>query len=130
LIDGTERDVPDEPYTLVIAGRSIQAVAPQSQLPCPKGAAMLDLRGMTVMPGIIDCHDHLADLEGGMQQRAAIPPSLAVFKAGQAFHHTLLGGFTSIRDASGVDPGMKMAVEQRLIPGLRLMIAAHQVRRT
>lgn len=78
---------------------------------------------MTVIPGLIDCHDHLANLEGGMVARAAIPPSLAVFKTAQSFKETLLGGFTSIRDASGVDLGMKMAVEQGLIPGPRLKIS-------
>ena len=75
------------------------------------------------MPGMADCHDHLADLEGGMQQRAGIPPSLAVFLAAEAFNKTLLGGFTAIRDASGVDLGMKLAVERGLIPGPRLKIS-------
>ena len=78
---------------------------------------------MTLMPGMVDCHDHLADLEGGMVQRAAIPPSLAVFMAAEAFQETLLGGFTAIRDASGVDLGMKMAVERGLILGPRLKIS-------
>src|SRR5581483_8189217 len=87
------------------------------------GAVQVDLHGMTVMPGLIDCHDHLANLAGGMVARAAIPPSLAVFKAAQSFKETLLGGFTAIRDASGVDLGMKLAVEQGLIPGPRLKIS-------
>lgn len=75
------------------------------------------------MPGLIDCHDHLGDLEGSMQQRAAIPPTLAIFKTAEAFQKTLLAGFTAIRDASGVDLGMKMAVEQGLIAGPRLKIS-------
>jgi imidazolonepropionase-like amidohydrolase len=77
------------------------------------------------MPGMIDCHDHLANLEGGMVARAAIPPSLAVLKTAHTLHDTLLGGFTSIRDAGGVDLGMKLAVEQGLIPGPRLMISVN-----
>jgi imidazolonepropionase-like amidohydrolase len=58
-----------------------------------------------------------------MQQRAGIPPSLAVFLTAEAFKNTLSGGFTAIRDASGVDLGMKMAVERGLIPGPRLKIS-------
>ena len=50
-------------------------------------------------------------------------PRLAVFKAAEAFKKTLLAGFTAIRDASGVDLGMKLAVEQGLIPGPRLKIS-------
>lgn len=123
LIDGTGQRVPTAPYSMVIDDGSIRAVAPQSQLPYPDGAQSIDARGMTLMPGLIDCHDHLANLEGGMVTRAAIPPTLAIFKTAQVFRETLLSGFTSIRDASGVDIGMKLAVEQGLIPGPRLKIS-------
>jgi imidazolonepropionase-like amidohydrolase len=123
LIDGSGRAVSEEPAALVVEGRFIRAVDLQSQLACPEQAEKIDLHGLTLMPGMADCHDHLADLEGGMQQRAGIPPSLAVFLTAEAFKNTLLGGFTAIRDASGVDLGMKMAVERGLIPGPRLKIS-------
>ena len=123
LIDGSGQANFKEPVAMIVEGRHIRAVLPQSQLACPEGAEKFDLQGMTLMPGLVDCHDHLADLEGGMQQRAAIPPSLAVFLAAEAFKKTLMGGFTAIRDASGVDLGMKMAVDRGLIPGPRLKIS-------
>lgn len=123
LIDGSGQPVTDEPAAMLVEGARIQAVGLQSQLACPEQAEKIDLRGMTLMPGMADCHDHLADLEGGMQQRAGTPPSLAVFLAADAFKKTLLGGFTAIRDASGVDLGMKMAVDRGLIPGPRLKIS-------
>jgi imidazolonepropionase-like amidohydrolase len=123
FVDGAGAAPPPEPYALLIEGRRIAAVAPQRELACPPDATPIDARGMTVMPGLIDCHDHLADLEGTMQERAAIPPTLAVFKTAQVFHDTLLGGCTGVRDASGVDLGMKLAVEQGLIPGPRLKIS-------
>ena len=123
LIDGSGQNPPDEPVAMIVSGRTIQAIDLQSRLPAPEGSKKVDLHRMTLMPGMVDCHDHLADLEGGMTQRAAIPPSLAVFMAADAFKKTLLAGFTSIRDASGVDLGMKMAVERGLIPGPRLKIS-------
>jgi imidazolonepropionase-like amidohydrolase len=125
LLDGAGGAVPSEPYAMVIADRRIDALAPQSQLGCPEGGQEYDLRGMTLMPGMIDCHDHLAVQEGGMVARAAIPPSLAVLRTARTFHDTLLGGFTAIRDAGGVDLGMKLAVEQGLIPGPRLKISVN-----
>ena len=125
LIDGNGGSVPGEAYAMVLDGARIKALAPQAQLPCPEGFETLDLKGMTVMPGLIDCHDHLANLEGGMVARAAVPPSLAVLKTARTFHDTLLGGFTAVRDAGGVDLGMKLAVEQGLIPGPRLKISVN-----
>ena len=123
LLDGLGAPPPAEPYALLVDGATIVAIAPLRELRCPDGAHAIDATGMTVMPGLIDCHDHLANLEGGMQARAAITPTLAIFKTAQVFHDTLLGGCTSVRDASGVDLGMKQAVEQGLIPGPRLKIS-------
>lgn len=123
LIDGSGQPVPARPSALLVEGSRVARVASQADLPCPDGAVRVDLEGKTLMPGLIDCHDHLANLEGSMVQRAATPPTLAVFKAAESFKKTLLAGFTSIRDASGVDQGMKMAVEQGLIPGPRLKIS-------
>lgn len=123
LIDGSGQTASPEPSAMVVEGRTIRAIGPQAQIACPEQAEQIDLRGMTLMPGMADCHDHLADLEGGMQQRAGIPSSLAVFLAAESFKKTLLGGFTAIRDASGVDLGMKMAVDRGLIPGPRLKIS-------
>lgn len=125
LLDGSGDPMPDGAYALLVEGERITAIAPQEQLPPPPSAQMIDAAGGTVMPGMIDCHDHLANLPGGMVARAAIPPSLAVFLAADSFKQTLLSGFTAIRDASGVDLGMKMAVDQGLIPGPRLRISVN-----
>jgi imidazolonepropionase-like amidohydrolase len=125
LIDGSGEPPPPGPYALLVEGEKIAALAPQYELPPPEGAQVIDGRGMTVMPGLIDCHDHLANLGGGMVARAAIPPSLSVFLAAESFRQTLQAGITSVRDASGVDLGMKMAVERGLIPGPRLKISVN-----
>ena len=125
VIDGSGAPVPDVPYAILVENERIKVVAPQEELPRPPGAQALDVGGKTVMPGMIDCHDHLANLPGGMVARAAIPPSLSVFMAADSFKQTLLAGFTAVRDASGVDLGMKMAVDQGLIPGPRLKISVN-----
>jgi imidazolonepropionase-like amidohydrolase len=125
LVDGSGATPPEAPQALLVEGDRIVAVAPHAQLPPPPGAQLIDAGGMTLMPGMIDCHDHLANLGGGMVARAAIPPSLAVFMAAESFRQTLQAGITAVRDASGVDLGMKMAVERGLIPGPRLKISVN-----
>ena len=125
LIDGTGDPKGDRPYALLVDGRHIEAVAPVADLPCPDGAVEIDVGGSTVMPGLIDCHDHLGIMEGSMRDRAAIPASLAVIKTAEVLKDTLLAGFTSLRDAGGLDYGLKLAVEQGLIQGPRLKISVN-----
>jgi imidazolonepropionase-like amidohydrolase len=66
----------------------------------PKGATVIDWRRFTVMPGLIDLHTHLADVETSSDVAAPIKTSLTeTLKLGEA--HALLtlkAGFTSVRD--------------------------------
>jgi len=45
---------------ILVADGRIKAVG--SSITIPEGAKVIDLSGMTVLPGLIDCHTHLADL--------------------------------------------------------------------
>ncbi len=125
LIDGTGAALGDRPYALRIEHGRIAAVAPQQELGNPDGLACFDAAGLTVMPGMIDCHDHQSAMEGSLRDRAAIPPTLAVLKTAEILHRTLCNGFTAIRDAGGLDWGMKLAAEQGLIPSPRLRISVN-----
>ena len=59
LIDGTGRD-PIEKVSIIIDSNRIKSVEPVSIY--PDKTNVLDLRGLTVMPGLIDCHLHLGGL--------------------------------------------------------------------
>jgi imidazolonepropionase-like amidohydrolase len=124
LLDG--RSLPDgRPWSVLVEGERIAAVGPASELKPPEGVESIDARGLTLMPGMIDCHDHMASIPGGMRERSLIPPSLAVLRAAATLEDTLLGGFTAIRDAGGLDQGVKLAVEQGLIAGPHLQISVN-----
>lgn len=123
LIDGTGTAHGAQPFAVHVRGRTIEAVAPEADVSCPEGATPIDLHGHTLMPGLIDAHDHMAIMQGSMKERAAIPPSLAVLKTAAILHDTMLAGFTSVRDAGGLDHGVKLAAEQGLIPSPRLKIS-------
>jgi imidazolonepropionase-like amidohydrolase len=58
LIDGTGADpVPDT--TVIVRGTHICAVGPRAGTPLPENATVLEARGRTVLPGLIDLHQHV-----------------------------------------------------------------------
>jgi imidazolonepropionase-like amidohydrolase len=123
LIDGTGAP-PKRDMALTIEGHMITDVRPSAGLP-PAGerVKVYDCPSLTAIPGIIDCHDHLAHLGLDVKQRMNTAPSLAVLQVGRWATETLMTGVTAFRDAAGVDLGVKMAVEQGVTPGPRLFIS-------
>ncbi|HLJ61113.1 MAG TPA: amidohydrolase family protein [bacterium] len=89
----------------------------------PAGAHVYDGSRCTAMPGIIDCHDHVAHFGLDLTRRFQLAPSLAVLQVGRWLDDTLRAGVTTLRDAAGVDLGVKMAVDQGVIDGPRLLIS-------
>ena len=59
LIDGTGHD-PIHKATVKIKGNRIDYAG--SETGYPEGAKIIDLQGLTIMPGLIDCHLHLGGL--------------------------------------------------------------------
>ena len=54
--------LPDQ--TVIIEGGLIQAVGPRAKLSAPKGAHVIDGRGLYLMPGLVDAHVHYFDAAG------------------------------------------------------------------
>ncbi|MDR3332817.1 MAG: amidohydrolase family protein [Synergistaceae bacterium] len=86
--------------------------------PSPPDAEILDCRGLTLLPGLIDAHIHVSlyDNDLGNQHRAYYP-AMHYVKAMAVLKDTLDQGFTTVRDAGGADAGFRVAVEQGLITG-------------
>lgn len=128
LIDGSGGH-PIRNAVVVVEGNTITEVRTDGQL--PRDAEVIDASGLTVMPGMIDCHVHLtSNPPKTMEQRLGTPFSLTVAEALTNARRTLDAGFTSVRDAGGTPRGVKMALEQGLFPGPRVRIAISAISQT
>jgi imidazolonepropionase-like amidohydrolase len=129
LIDGTGRDpLPDA--ALAIENADIAAVGKTADVAVPEGARVYDLDGQTIMPGLTDAHVHfgLVDLSISAAERE----SLAVWamKVRQVIEDTLDMGFTTVRDAGGIDGGFAQAVEMGLFRGPRILPSGSPITQT
>ena len=124
LIDGTGR-LPLGDSAVLLDGERIVAVGSRGAVDIPPQAEEIDLTGLTLMPGLIDTHDHLADKNYTLLSRWEIeePASLAHLKTAKAIEDSLAAGYTTIRDAGGLDAGFKQAIAEGLLNGPRLLTA-------
>src|SRR5579872_1262845 len=120
FLDGAGAALRDQAVT--VAGARITDVGPWSQVRRPPGTRVVDAGGLTVMPGLFDCHDHLATPPRSLADRSGTPPSLHVLRVAETMRGMLQAGFTTVRDPGGLDLGLKMAVEEGVLPGPRALI--------
>jgi imidazolonepropionase-like amidohydrolase len=86
----------------------------------PAGPEVLDANGLTLMPGLIDAHVHagLTTLDLGALARR--PASRLGIEAKSVLEGMLSRGFTTVRDAGGLDVGMQEALDAGLVRGPRV----------
>lgn len=93
-------------------------------------ATRIDLRGRTLMPGLIDMHVHVVSAVVNGVANAMTPSSLVALRAGRVMNAMLMRGFTTVRDLGGADLGLVLAVEEGLIAGPRLIICGKALSQT
>ena len=87
----------------------------------PDGARIIDAGGRLVTPGLIDAHFHAYGIDFEMMALESLPMSYVAHKAARRLDATLQRGFTTVRDVSGGDIGLHMALEEGLIRGPRYL---------
>jgi imidazolonepropionase-like amidohydrolase len=125
LIDGTGA-LPVRDATVLIDQGRIEAVTtggPSGSWPAD--AEVIDASRLTVLPGLIDCHDHLAFHGYELVRRWGLdePQSTRHLRTAQVASQILASGYTAVRDAGGLDAGFRLAIQEGLITGPRLVLS-------
>jgi imidazolonepropionase-like amidohydrolase len=94
------------------------------------GDEQVDVRGLTVLPGLFDCHVHVMVSGIDLARRLQRPFSYQFFLAARNLAATLDCGITTVRDAGGADLGVQRAVEDGLIDGPRIQISVSPLTQT
>lgn len=135
IFDGESAQLQTD-WVVLVRGEKIEAVGPAREIRAPAGARIIELRGLTLMPGMIDAHSHVLlhpySETSWNDQVAREALSLRVARATNHLRNTLLAGFTTLRDlgtegAGYADVGLKQAVQQRIIPGPRLIVTTRAI---
>jgi imidazolonepropionase-like amidohydrolase len=133
VFDGTTMR---EGWSVLVRGNRIEAAGPSAQVTAPAGATTVRLAGQTLMPGMIEAHSHLLlhpyNEATWDVQVLNEPEALRVARGVNHAKATLMAGFTTVRDlgtegAGYSDVGLKMAIEQRIIPGPRVVTTTRAI---
>jgi imidazolonepropionase-like amidohydrolase len=107
--------------TVVIEGSKIAEVSQLREF--GSDVHIVDVAGKTVMPGLIDCHQHFG---GWFQFLISNQTRSLMYLASRTvdfLRNTLESGVTTARDMGGLEAGFRDAVADTLIPGPRLKVA-------
>ncbi len=127
ILDGTENERREDRHVLIEDGRIREVSDRPIRL---AGAETIDLKGRTLMPGLIDAHVHVVAVDQVLARLAERPLSLVTLQAAKVLESMLQRGFTTVRDAGGADGGLAEAVEEGLVKGPRIFPSGQALSQT
>jgi imidazolonepropionase-like amidohydrolase len=98
-------DVAVEEGVVTAVGRGLSTATPS-----------LSAEGLFVLPGFVDCHDHLTFSTVDLAECLTTPATQLVLSAARNARVTLEAGVTFVRDLGGLDRGIRDAFERGYVP--------------
>jgi len=112
---------------IVVRGDRIAAIGPRSVVPAD--AQLIELGDSTLVPGLIDCHTHVADMPdvADPYETLRYSPAEIAYAAIPNARATLQAGFTTVRDVGTYrafnDVALRDAIAKGLVEGPRMYVA-------
>lgn len=122
-------------WVVLVHGNKIEAAGPMV-FKLPAETRVIDLKGTTLLPGLIEGHSHLfLHPYNEVSWNDQVLRESRAERTARAVNHaraTLLAGFTTVRDlgtegAAYDDAGLKRAIEKGVVPGPRMIIATRAI---
>lgn len=128
VFDG-QRLRPETDLDIVLSDGRIESVAPPGSRPVTD-ASVIDARGLTLLPGLIDAHFHAVSASLDVSAIDRMHPSHRALGAREHLEAALRRGFTTVRDAGGADVGLVRSTNEGLVDGPRLLVAGKALSQT
>lgn len=130
LFDGRGRFI-DNP-AIVVEGRYIADVGTRGSVELREPYKLVELRGVTLLPGLIDAHVHFTGLRSyNPAESFTVPYELRVLRAAQDAQRALYSGFTTVRDCGGtIALSLKRATAEGTVLGPRILASGKPICQT
>lgn len=122
-------------WVVLVRNNKIEEAGPMN-FKLPGGSRVIELKGKTLLPGLIEGHSHLFlhPYNETIWDDQVLKESRAE-RTARAVNHakaTLMAGFTTVRDlgtegAMYDDVGLKTAIEKGVVPGPRMIVATRAI---
>lgn len=122
-------------WIVLVKGNKIEATG-RMNFKLPSNTRVIELKGTTVLPGLIEGHSHLfLHPYNETSWNDQVLKESRAERTARAVNHakaTLMAGFTTVRDlgtegAMYDDAGLKKAIEKGIIPGPRMIVATRAI---
>ncbi len=117
-----------EDADVLVEGNLITQVSTEN-IP-PNGAQVIDGTGQTLVPGLIDGHNHIMLAESPLALAYNLHWSYTGALAASEAEKMLMLGFTTLRDAGGPCYGLADAIDEGIVPGPRIFCSGHFIGQT